>query len=145
MKSLKKDYNERLTSAADAKKALLEKFKARPSLDDPAVAERRAEREALSKAREERLSERAITRAAAEKARIAAEEQARLDAATAHEAETAERAAREAALEIERKAATGRALRRPEGEKVASRATRSGSVVASRSRRISAKPLSGLG
>ena len=55
MKSLKKDFNERLTTAADAKKALLEKFKARPSFDDPAVAERRAEREALSKAREERF------------------------------------------------------------------------------------------
>jgi hypothetical protein len=66
VKSLKKDFNERLTTAADAKKALLEKFKSRPSLDDPAVAERRASREALCIARDERLAERAVSRAAEE-------------------------------------------------------------------------------
>ncbi len=83
MKSLKKDFNERLTTAADAKKALLEKFKSRPTLDDPAVADRRAAREALSKAREERLAERAVSRAADTKARIEAEERARREASAA--------------------------------------------------------------
>ena len=38
------DFNERLSTAAKAKQALLEKFRARPKADDPAAAERHAAR-----------------------------------------------------------------------------------------------------
>src|SRR5580700_6278312 len=99
------DFNERLSAAAKAKQALLEKFRARPRPDDPAIAERQAARLAASRARDARAAERKATREAeiaraqAEAVRLAAE-------AAAHKAATeAAEAARELALEAERKAA----------------------------------------
>jgi len=53
-----KDFRERLNKAADAKKTALEKFRAQAGADDPAAAERRAAREAISTAREARAAER---------------------------------------------------------------------------------------
>ena len=88
------DFNERLGTAAKARQALLEKFRARPKPDDPAAVERQAARLAVSHAREARKAERKAAREA---------EAARLQAETARQA--AEEAAREAALEAERKAA----------------------------------------
>jgi hypothetical protein len=99
------DFNERLGTAAKAKQALLEKFRARPKPDDPAAVERQAARLAISRARDVRIAERKAAREAeavrlqAEAARQAAEEAARRAAVEA------EQAAREAALEAERKAA----------------------------------------
>jgi hypothetical protein len=99
------DFNERLSAAAKAKQALLEKFRARPKPDDPAVIEREAARLATSQAREQRAAERKAARDAEtrrleeEAARKAAEEAAR------KAAEEAERVAQERALEVERKAA----------------------------------------
>ena len=88
-----KDFGERLSTAAAARRATLERFRARPGPDDPAVAERRATRQAISVAREARVAEREAAR----------------EAATAREAEAGRRAAeqadRVAALEAERKAA----------------------------------------
>ena len=67
-----KDQNmkERLARAAEARLKALEKFKARPGPDDPAVIARAAERKAIAEAREVREKERAIVRAkeAAERA-----------------------------------------------------------------------------
>ena len=81
------NLQDRQSASAEAKKAMLEKFRASPGPDDPAVVERRAAREAM-------LAERA--------ARAAQREAAK----RAHEAELAEQAARAAAAEqAEREAA----------------------------------------
>ena len=99
------DLSERLSAAAKAKQALLEKFRARPKPGDPAVMEREAARLATSQARDQRAAERKAVREAEgrrlaeEEARKAAEEAAR------KAVEEAERAAQERALEAERKAA----------------------------------------
>ena len=76
----------------EAKKKLLEKMKAAPKADDPEVVARRAEREAVAKAREIRHAERARLKLE-EEARKAAQEAA--DAEAAYAAEHAERLARE--------------------------------------------------
>jgi Family of unknown function (DUF6481) len=101
--------NDRLSDATAAKQAMVAKFLRRPGLDDPAVAERRAARAAVSAARDARLAEREAQRAA-EKERIASEREARAmaeEAQRAIEAErvAAEKAATEAELEVQRKAA----------------------------------------
>lgn len=113
-----KDFTERRNAAVEAKKALLERFKSRPSEDDPAVIARKQEREAIlaareirekekEKARQEKLAREAAERAERERlaeiARKEAEEQARLEAA-AREAEERERLARQLADEAEQKA-----------------------------------------
>lgn len=77
--------SERLATAAGAKKALLEKFKAQPGVNDPVFAEREEARRAIRVAREAREAE----RNAARDARKAAEQEAL-------KAEQAEQAAREA-------------------------------------------------
>ena len=73
-------FQDRQKSSAEAKKALLEKFKARPPADDPAVMERAAQRQEIALAREARAAEKeARLRAeAAERARLEAEKQAAL-------------------------------------------------------------------
>jgi hypothetical protein len=95
------DFGNRLDAAAAAKRAMLERFHARPGPDDPMVKEQQAARKAISDAREIRLAERKAAREAEAK-RQAAEQAAR-------EAEerklAAEAAAQAAALEAQRKAA----------------------------------------
>jgi hypothetical protein len=100
------DHNERSKAAADARKALLERFKAnRPNLEDPEVQARLAERKAMAEARDLRLSERARQKAE-EAARAAAEEATRKREEAARIArERAETAARAAQLAAEQKAA----------------------------------------
>ncbi|RUU06063.1 hypothetical protein EOD23_14510 [Mesorhizobium sp. USDA-HM6] len=113
-----KDIFERRNAANEAKKALLERFKAKPAADDPAVLARQAERKAILAARaireaekarlkQEKLAreaaEKAEREAAAEAARIAAEEAAAAEAKI-REAEENERIARLLADEAERKA-----------------------------------------
>jgi hypothetical protein len=113
-----KDIFERRNAANEAKKALLERFKAKPGPDDPTVQARLAERKAILEARAEREAEKArlkqekLAREAAEKAkREAAAEAARLVAEQAaqaeaklREAEENERIARLLADEAARKA-----------------------------------------
>jgi len=93
--SRQKDLGDRLTAAESARKAMLERFRAKPAADDPAVAERRASRAAVSAARETRLAERE------------AEKRAR------QESEAIERSAREAAEKAttEREAASASSVR----------------------------------
>ena len=106
------DLKERLNTAAEAKRAMLERFRAKPAADDPAVIEREEARKALAAARETRVAERKTAKEA-EAARLAAEQAEREADATRQAAEAAVREAalkaeeeeREAALEIERKAA----------------------------------------
>jgi len=93
-------FADRQKAAQQAKRDILNKFRSKPGPDDPEVAKRRAEREAIAanrekarlareaaKAEEKRLQEEA---AAAEAARIAREKE--------------EEAERQAALEAEQKA-----------------------------------------
>jgi len=98
-------FADRLSAAAKAKQAQLDKFRARPGDNDPAVIDRSAARLAISTARDARIAERKAARQAedaAKKAALEAEQAAR--AARAAEA-AAEQAMREVALETERKAA----------------------------------------
>ncbi|TPJ74294.1 DUF6481 family protein [Mesorhizobium sp. B2-7-1] len=113
-----KDIFERRNAANEAKKALLERFKAKPAADDPAVLARQAERKAILDARAIREAEKArlkqekLAREAAEKAeRQAMAEAARLAAeavaaeeAERRQAEESERIAFELADEASRKA-----------------------------------------
>jgi hypothetical protein len=94
-------FADRQKAAQEARKSILEKFRAKPGPDDPAVLKRQAEREAQ-----------AITRAAAKQARDAAKAEkairdAELAAQAIAEAERlkAEQAAQELALQAEQKAA----------------------------------------
>ena len=109
-------FTERLSTAASARRAMLEKFQARRAVDDPAARERRAaqealraaretrmaEREAARRAKQERLSAERLARKAAEREQRLAQEEQRLAQEARDAAETAER---EAALERERRAA----------------------------------------
>ena len=94
-------FADRQKAAQEARKAILNKFRAQPGPDDPAVKQRQAEREAQAalraKAREAREAERAE-----QKRR---EEEAAAEAAAQLAREKEEAAARELELEAERKAA----------------------------------------
>jgi hypothetical protein len=104
-------FQERQKLMAEAKKALLEKFMARPAADDPDVIERAAQRAAIVVAREARAAERARRKAeelAARQAQLKADEEARKAAGVVEaarlelEAEAAIQA--KDRLEIEKKA-----------------------------------------
>lgn len=88
-------FADRQVSSANAKKALLERFKARPKADDPIMIRRRTEREAVASARAEREAEKAAQRAQEE--RLAAIERERL-AEQERQNELARQAARQAEL-----------------------------------------------
>lgn len=111
-------FQDRLSSAAEAKKALLERAKARLNADDPATLERRAARDAVIKARNERLAAKEAERQAIEAARKAEEERLAAEKAAREAAERAEREAREAALEAERQAKREAQLAARKGRKV---------------------------
>ena len=97
------DFNNRLSTAANAKTALLEKFRARPGPDDPAVIARRAAQAEIEAARDVRIAERKrareaeAVRLAAEQAALAAEQKAKDVELLARKAEEIARAAARAA------------------------------------------------
>jgi Family of unknown function (DUF6481) len=113
-----KDIFERRTAANDAKKALLERFKAKPSEDDPQVQARKAERQAILEAREKRAIEKEkqrkereaaeaaerARREAGEAERLKLEAEQRVAEAKVREQQDLERIAAELAEEAERKA-----------------------------------------
>lgn len=84
-------FDDRRQDSASAREAMLARFRARPSNDDPAVLARQAERRAIIVAREERAKERELQRrleaerlaaiAAAERAAEAARKASELEAA----------------------------------------------------------------
>ncbi|MDB5458931.1 MAG: hypothetical protein JWO72_672 [Caulobacteraceae bacterium] len=84
MKKLKTTFGDRLEAAADAKKAMLAKFKPLPTVIDPDFdkreAEREAEREAIRTARAAERQAKKDALAQAEQARLDAEAKAREDA-----------------------------------------------------------------
>ncbi len=88
-------FADRQASSTAAKKALLERFKARPRADDPVMIQRRAEREAVATARSAREAVKAAERAA--EARLAAAERERI-AELAHLEELTRQAAAQAEL-----------------------------------------------
>jgi uncharacterized protein DUF6481 len=93
-------FADRQKAAQQAKQSILDKFRAKPGPDDPEVAQKRAEREALAaaraKAREARDAEKAEQKLReAEAAELAAAQLVR---------EKAEEAARQVAMEAEQKA-----------------------------------------
>jgi len=104
--------SDRLGAAEAAKKAQLERFRSRPSADDPDVQKRRAERQAIVEARDARNREREQKRREeeaqaaelqrAQEALAKAEEEARLAAAEAErlarEADRPRQAIRDAAM-----------------------------------------------
>lgn len=93
-------FTDRQKAAQEARKNLLNKFKSQPAHDDPAVAARRAEREALAAKRADtkaaREAERAEQKRLEQEAKVAEAERVAREAQ-----ETAEKAA---ALEAEQKA-----------------------------------------
>jgi hypothetical protein len=68
-------FSDRAEASAEAKRAALAKFQARPAADDPDVQKRAAERRAVAEAREARITERRTAKAE-EAARLAAEKEA---------------------------------------------------------------------
>lgn len=100
-------FTDRAEAAAAAKKAMLEKFRAKPASDDPAVLARAAERKAIAEARDVRAEERRKFREIEEARRIV-EDQARLaELAAQAEAEAqrkVEQAARDEEIKAQRKA-----------------------------------------
>ncbi|WP_159348029.1 DUF6481 family protein [Roseomonas harenae] len=119
MRTLKgTDFNDRSKNSNEAKKALLERFKARPAPDDPTVLARQEERRRIIEAREireaerRRLKEEEKARQEAERLRLIAEEEARQAELAREAAEAAERARQaliEAKLERDRRYAARKA------------------------------------
>ena len=97
-------FGDRRQDSASAREAMLARFRARPSNDDPAVQARQAERRAIVVAREERAKERETQRRL-EAERLAAEaaaERARLAQAKQKEERDARYAARKAKIKLRR-------------------------------------------
>ena len=108
MNSFKHDnFGDRLSTQAAARKAQIEKFKARPGPDDPAVIAKRAELAAIAEARTIRIEERRVAREteAARLAKEAAEQatQRAIDDA-ARQRDEADMAARRLVADAESKA-----------------------------------------
>ena len=98
-------FKDRAETAAQAKKALLEAFKARPPADDPAFQARQEARRAVTEAREQRAAERHRLKAEQD-LRTRTETEARLKAEAEDAARRAtEAAARDEQIRTERKAA----------------------------------------
>ena len=94
-------FADRQKAAQEARKNILNKFRSQPGVDDPAVIQRRAEREAQAAER----AKAKLTREAARAEQKLREAKAAAEAATQLAREKEEATAREAALEVERKAA----------------------------------------
>jgi hypothetical protein len=94
-------FADRQKAAQEARKNILEKFRAKPGLNDPAVQQRQAEREAQAAER----AKAKLVREAAKAEQKAREAEAAAEALALIAREKEEAAAREAALEAERKAA----------------------------------------
>ena len=94
-------FADRQKAALDARKNILDKFRAKPGPDDPAVKQRQAERQAHAAAREKTRQTRETEKAA----RKVREAEAAAAAAAQVALEKEEAAAAQTALEAERKAA----------------------------------------
>jgi hypothetical protein len=105
MKAFKdQDLKERLDRATKARQAALEKFKARPGPDDPAVLKRQEERMAIAAAREAREVERKAQKAKEAEERAAREAVEKVEREARERREAIEKVIRDAAEATERKA-----------------------------------------
>ena len=95
------DISERRAAAANARKAMLERFRARRGPDDPVIIERQAARLAASQARQARIAAREAARRAKTQ-REAAEQRARQEEAARLAREQAEIEAAERRAEADR-------------------------------------------
>jgi hypothetical protein len=93
------DFNDRRDDAANARKAMLERFKSRPPANDPEVLAKQAERIAIAEARDKRRAEREAIRKAEEE-RLAAEKLAAELAELQRKEEEARRRAEAEALQV---------------------------------------------
>jgi hypothetical protein len=94
-------FADRQKAAQEARKNILNKFRAQPGVDDPAVLQRQAERQAQAAER----AKAKLARDAAKAEQKVRETEAAAEAAAQVAREKEEAAAREVALEAERKAA----------------------------------------
>lgn len=101
------EFVERQQSAAKAKKAMLEKFKAAPKMDDPELVAKRLEKAALAEAKAER--QRAARAEKAELARLAKEAAAQEAADKAAASKPKERTEAERKAERDRRYAARKA------------------------------------
>lgn len=100
-------FTDRRDEAAAAKRALIDRFKARPPADDPAVLARAAERKAIAEARDVRTAERAKQKQEQDlqrQAELRAQQEAEARAAEEAAAKAADQVARDEAIRAERKA-----------------------------------------
>jgi hypothetical protein len=93
-------FADRQKAAAQAKKDLLNKFRAQPGHDDPEVAKRRSEREAIAANREQARLAREAAKAEAKRR----EDEAKAAEAARIAREKEEETARQSALEADQKA-----------------------------------------
>lgn len=106
MKGFKeKTFSDRLQEAANARKAALERFKARPSPDDPEVIRRREERLRIAQAREEREAARRAQKEAEAAVRAEREAAEKVEREARERREAVEKLIRDSAEAAERKAA----------------------------------------
>jgi hypothetical protein len=106
MKGFKeKTFADRLQEAAEARKAALERFKARPAADDPEVIRRREERLRIAQARAERDAVRKAQKETEAAARAEQEAIERAEREARERREAIEKVIRDAAEAAERKAA----------------------------------------
>jgi hypothetical protein len=106
MKGFKeKTFADRLQEAANARKAALERFRARPAPDDPEVIKRREERMRIAQAREEREAARRTQKEAEAAVRAEREAAERVEREARERREAIEKLIRDAADATERKAA----------------------------------------
>ena len=106
MKGFKeKTFSDRLQEAAAARKAALERFRARPAPDDPEVVKRRDERMAIAAAREVREAERRVVKEAEAAARAEREAIEKAEREVRERKEAIEKLIRDSADAAERKSA----------------------------------------
>jgi hypothetical protein len=92
-------FADRASASAEAKQAMLAKFQSRPSLEDPDVQKRVAERRAIAEARAVRTAERDKLKAEEAKRAAAEKEVARLAELAAREEQEKAKLAQVASLE----------------------------------------------
>ena len=114
--SFKDSLEERQKAARISRRAMLERFAARPGPDDPASAKKRAARQAISAARDSRRAELEQRKQAEREAQAV---QAALDAAQRQQ--QLEQADREAAEQVEQDAALKIAQKKARDSKYAAR------------------------
>jgi hypothetical protein len=105
MKGFKeKTFGDRISAAATARQAALDRFRARPAADDPEVIKRREERMAIAAARATREAERRLVKEAEAAARAEQEAKDKVEREARERREAIEKVIRDASEAAERKA-----------------------------------------